>query len=56
VLQAFREAGLEINTEKAVYMVVSCHQNTGLKKSFENVAEFKYFETIVTNQNYIHVV
>jgi hypothetical protein len=29
LLEANREVGLEVNTEKTEYMVVSCHQNAG---------------------------
>jgi hypothetical protein len=29
LLEASREVGLEVNTKKTKYMVVSCHQNAG---------------------------
>jgi hypothetical protein len=58
LLQASRQVGLEINTEKTKYMVVSCHDNVGQNhnlltgnKLSENVAKFKYLRTAITNQN-----
>jgi hypothetical protein len=48
LLEASREVGLEINTLKTMYMVVSCQENVGnnhsrliANKSFENMAKFK---------------
>jgi hypothetical protein len=47
LLEASREVGLEVNTEKIKYVVVSRHQNVGqncnvliANKSFENVANY----------------
>jgi hypothetical protein len=50
------EVDLQINTNKTNYMLLSRQQNTGQyhnkdNKSFENVAQFKYLEITVTNQN-----
>jgi hypothetical protein len=60
LINASKEVGLEINVEKTKYMLLSRHQNVGQnrdikigKRSFENVPQFKYFGTAVTNQNLI---
>jgi hypothetical protein len=50
--------GLEVNTEKTKYVVMSCHQNAGqnhhfltANKSLKNVTKFKYLE----QQQYIKI-
>jgi hypothetical protein len=60
LLGACREVGLEVHTEKTKNMALSCHQNAGqnhylltAKKTFENVAKFKYLRT-ATDQNCLH--
>jgi hypothetical protein len=55
-----QEADLEINVQKAKYMLLSHHQNAGQNQDiktvnglFENVSELKYLGTTVINQNLI---
>jgi hypothetical protein len=57
-LEASRDIGLEINAEKTKYMIMShlpnSEQNQNIRianESFENVAEFKYLGTTLTNQS-----
>jgi hypothetical protein len=61
LLEASRDFGLEMNAEKAKYMIMSCHLNSGqnqsiriTNESFEKVGKFKYLWTTLTNQNDIH--
>jgi sorting nexin-29 len=61
LLEASRDVGLEINAEKTEYSVMSHHQSSRenqnkriVNESFENMAEFKYLGTTLTNQNDIH--
>jgi hypothetical protein len=55
-----KENGLEANTDKTKYMVMSQYRNAGrsysintANSSSERVERFKYFGTTLTNQNYI---
>jgi hypothetical protein len=60
LLDASEDIGPEVNVEKTKYMLVSHHQNSGQNRdikignrSFENVSQFMYLGTTVTNQNLI---
>jgi hypothetical protein len=59
-IDASKVVGLEINTKKSKYMLLSCHQNAGqnhdikrANRSFENVEQFRYLGTTVTSLNLI---
>jgi hypothetical protein len=58
LIEARKEIDLAVNTEKTKYMLLSRHQNAEqnhdikiANKCFENVKQFRYFGSTVTNQN-----
>jgi hypothetical protein len=60
LIDASKEVGLEINVEKAKYMLLASHQNLGqnwdikiANRSFEKVSQSKCLGKTVTNQNLI---
>jgi hypothetical protein len=60
LIDSSKVVGLEVNAEKTKYMLLSRHQNAGQNQDikignrwFENMAQFRYLGTTITNQNLI---
>jgi hypothetical protein len=60
LIDASKEIGQEVKTEKTKYMLLSRHQNAGqnhdvkiVNRCVGNVAEVRYFETAVRDKNLI---
>jgi hypothetical protein len=60
LIDASKGVGLEVNLENTKYMLVSHNQNAAQNwdiiignRSFENISQFKYLGTAVTNENLI---
>jgi hypothetical protein len=60
LIDTSKEVGLEVNTEKTKYMLLSRHQNAWqnhdikiANRCFQNVAKFRYLGTTITNENLI---
>jgi hypothetical protein len=56
LIDASKDVGLEVNPEKAKYMLLSRHQTAGQNydmkvgnRCFENVAQFRYLGTTIAN-------
>jgi coproporphyrinogen III oxidase-like Fe-S oxidoreductase len=61
LLPTHKEISLEVNADRTKYMIMSRYQNAGQNrnvqrgnKSFETVEQFKYLETILTNQTSVY--
>jgi ribosomal protein S2 len=60
LIEASKDVGLEVNTEKTKYMLLFSCQNAGQNhdikiavRCFGNEAQFRYLGTTITNQNLI---
>ncbi|PNF38167.1 hypothetical protein B7P43_G14229, partial [Cryptotermes secundus] len=59
-IETSKQVDLEVKAEKTKYMLLSRHQNAGQNhdikignRSFENVAQFRYLGTTITDRNLI---